>query len=69
MDRITNKGHQRLPTPNPSEEGLHVLQGFAAAQLILELQNLRVNTEGVNPQTNKKPSWVGLGVGPRMAQT
>ena len=36
-----------------------------AQQLILDRQRLRVNTEGVNPQSKKSPSWEGLGVGNR----
>ena len=46
-----------------AQEGLHVLRGFAAAQLILERQSLRVNTEGVNPQSKKKSLLGGVGGG------
>jgi hypothetical protein len=34
-------------------QNLYVFRGFAAAQLILELQILRVNTVGVKPQSKK----------------
>ena len=44
-----------------SQEGRHIFRGFAAAQLILELRSLRVNTVGVNPQSQKAPPGRGWG--------